>query len=61
MLMDIPMMILNDRMWHKIPYKIWAGNCTAQGPCYYKDVCPTLKAAGPHSVAIIKDEDDDTE
>lgn len=27
------------------------GNCTAQGPCYYKEKCPTLKAAGTHAVA----------
>lgn len=27
------------------------GNCTAQGPCVYEDVCPTQKAAGAHSVA----------
>lgn len=32
------------------------GNCTAQGPCYYPDICLTLKAAGPHSVAVIDDE-----
>ena len=24
------------------------GNCTAQGPCYYKDVCPTEKSSGVH-------------
>ena len=29
------------------------GNCTAQGPCYYEDICPTCKAAGPHAVAVI--------
>lgn len=27
------------------------GNCTAQGPCIYDEVCPTLKAAGTHAVA----------
>lgn len=27
------------------------GNCTAQGPCYYKEKRPTLKASGPHSVS----------
>lgn len=27
------------------------GNCTAEGPCVYKDVEATLKAAGPHAVA----------
>jgi hypothetical protein len=26
------------------------GNCTAQGPCYYHEICPTLKACGAHSV-----------
>ena len=26
------------------------GNCTAQGPCYYKDICPTEKASGVHAV-----------
>lgn len=26
------------------------GNCTAQGPCVYKDICPTEKAAGVHAV-----------
>ena len=31
------------------------GNCTAQGPCYYFDVCPTQKAGGVHAVAIIKE------
>lgn len=30
------------------------GNCTAQGPCVYKDLIPTLKAAGPHSVFCIR-------
>ena len=28
------------------------GNCTAQGPCYYKEKCPTLKAAGTHAVCL---------
>jgi len=27
------------------------GNCTAQGPCYYKEISPTLKAAGTHAVS----------
>ena len=27
------------------------GNCTAQGPCVYKDIQATLKASGPHAVA----------
>lgn len=22
------------------------GNCTAQGPCYYEERCPTMKAGG---------------
>lgn len=26
------------------------GTCTAQGPCVYEEVCPTLKAAGVHAV-----------
>ena len=26
------------------------GNCTAQGPCWYKDICPTEKASGVHAV-----------
>ena len=26
------------------------GNCTAQGPCVYENVCPTEKASGVHSV-----------
>lgn len=26
------------------------GNCTAQGPCYYKDISATLKASAPHGV-----------
>lgn len=34
---------------------VGGGNCTAQGPCYYEDICPTLKAAGPHAVAVISD------
>ena len=32
------------------------GNCTAQGPCYYKDICPTEKASGVHAVCYeVKD------
>ena len=31
------------------------GNCTAQGPCYYYEVCPTLKAGGAHAVMTCKD------
>lgn len=27
------------------------GNCTAEGPCYYEEICPTMKACGPHAVA----------
>lgn len=26
------------------------GNCTAQGKCWYEEVCPTLKGAGVHAV-----------
>lgn len=26
------------------------GNCTAQGPCVYENVCPTEKAGGVHAV-----------
>lgn len=26
------------------------GNCTAQGPCVYKNLCPTEKASGVHAV-----------
>ena len=26
------------------------GNCTAQGPCVYKDICPTEKASGVHAI-----------
>lgn len=29
------------------------GNCTAEGPCYYEEICPTMKAAGAHAVATI--------
>ena len=28
------------------------GNCTAQGPCYYEELSPTLKRGGVHAVAI---------
>lgn len=28
------------------------GNCTAQGPCWYKDICPTEKASGVHAVCF---------
>lgn len=31
------------------------GNCTAQGPCWYKDICPTEKAAGAHAVVYCVD------
>lgn len=31
------------------------GNCTAQGPCYYMELCPTQKAAGVHSVCYQKE------
>ena len=31
------------------------GECTAQGPCVYEEICPTMKAAGPHAVAIIEE------
>lgn len=27
-------------------------NCTAQGPCVYKDICPTEKAGGVHAVCF---------
>ena len=26
------------------------GGCTAQGPCWYENVCPTEKAGGVHAV-----------
>ena len=26
------------------------GNCTAQGPCYYENICPTEKASGVHAI-----------
>lgn len=29
---------------------ITGGNCTAQGPCWYQDICPTEKASGAHAV-----------
>ena len=32
------------------------GGCTAQGPCVYEDICPTLKSV-PHGVAMIKESD----
>ena len=28
------------------------GNCTAQGPCWYEEVCPTEKAGGVHAVCF---------
>ena len=28
------------------------GNCTAQGPCWYKNICPTEKASGVHAVCF---------
>lgn len=31
------------------------GNCTAQGPCYYKDICPTEKASGVHAICYVKE------
>lgn len=31
------------------------GNCTAQGPCWYEDVCPTEKASGAHAVVYCVD------
>ena len=31
------------------------GNCTAQGPCWYEDICPTEKAAGAHAVVYCVD------
>lgn len=31
------------------------GNCTAQGPCYYEEISPTLKAGGIHGVAYTVD------
>lgn len=33
------------------------GNCTAQGPCIYREIEGTLKASAPHAVAIIKADD----
>lgn len=30
------------------------GNCTAQGPCYYENICPTEKACGVHAVCYEK-------
>lgn len=27
------------------------GNCTAQGKCWYEEICPTMKAGGVHAVA----------
>ena len=32
------------------------GNCTAQGPCWYKDICPTEKASGVHAVCYAIDQ-----
>ena len=26
------------------------GHCTAQGPCVYEEVCPTMKANGVHAI-----------
>lgn len=38
-------------MCYAIDHVITTGaNCTAQGPCYYKDICPTEKAGGVHAV-----------
>ena len=31
------------------------GNCTAQGPCYYEEVCASLKAGGVHAVCVCPD------
>jgi len=31
------------------------GNCTAQGPCWYADICPTEKASGVHAVCYEKE------
>ena len=28
------------------------GNCTAQGPCWYENICPTEKASGVHAVCF---------
>lgn len=30
------------------------GNCTAQGPCYYENICPTEKASGVHAICFRK-------
>lgn len=36
------------------------GNCTAQGPCVYTNgICPTLKAAGVHAVALCTEVQDE--
>lgn len=35
------------------PRCMWGGNCTAQGPCYYGEVSPTLKSAGVHVVVMV--------
>ena len=48
---------LNNIDNHAVCYSIdhvvtGGGNCTAQGPCYYREVCPTMKSAGTHAVAI---------
>ena len=49
------MYTLNSTEVHAVCYAIdhvvtGGGNCTAQGKCWYEQVCPTLKGAGVHAV-----------
>ena len=39
---------------------MWGGNCTAQGPCWYTEICPTLKSAGPHAVMHYETDEHDS-
>ena len=56
--------IVSDSGIHNTNYICYAldhvittgANCTAQGPCVYKDICPTEKAGGVHAVCYeVKD------
>ena len=51
------MYTLNATEVHAVCYAVdhvvcGGGNCTAQGKCWYEEVSPTLKAAGPHAVCV---------
>ena len=52
------MYTLNSTEVHAVCYAIdhvvtGGGNCTAQGKCWYEQVCPTLKGAGVHAVCSV--------